>query len=95
MEKERKFRPGDRAAHFKRTLLTPAEKTKEPNMFLYEIIGTATHTETGEKLMIYRPLYGPGKLSARPLEMFMSEVDHENYPNIRQKYRFEKIISEE
>lgn len=95
MEKERKFRPGDHAAHFKRTLLTPAEKTKEPNMFLYEIIGTAKHTETGEKLMIYRPLYGPGKLSARPLEMFMSEVDREKYPDIKQKYRFEKIISEE
>lgn len=95
MEKERKLRPGDRVAHFKRTLLTPAEKTREPNMFLYEIIGVANHTETGEKLMIYRPLYGPGKLSARPLEMFMSEVDREKYPNVRQKYRFEKIISEE
>ena len=95
MENERKLRPGDHVAHFKRTLLTPAEKTKEPNMFLYEIVGIANHTETGDKLMIYRPLYGPGKLSARPLEMFMSEVDREKYPDIKQKYRFEKIISEE
>lgn len=91
MDTERKFRPGDHAAHFKRTMLTPAQLTKEPNMFLYEIVGVAEHTETGEKLMIYRPLYGIGRLSARPLDMFMSEVDREKYPNVTQKYRFEKI----
>ena len=64
---------------------------REPNMYLYEIIGQAEHTESGEQLMIYRPLYGEGKLYARPMEMFLSPVDKEKYPEVKQKFRFEKI----
>lgn len=78
--------PGTIVKHFKReTIRNPGT-----NDYLYEIIGLAEHTEIEENMMIYRALYGNRKLYARPLDMFMSEVDHDKYPNIQQKYRFEK-----
>lgn len=51
----------------------------------YEVIGLATHSETEEKLVVYRCLYGDYDLWVRPLNMFqeMVEVDGEAVPRFR------------
>ena len=73
---------GDIVQHFKREWVS-----KETSEYLYKVLAFAQHTETGEKLVIYQALYSPFKICARPYGMFMSEVDREKYPDVRQQYR--------
>ena len=91
---KRNFNKGDIVQYFKRETMTEEQLKKEPNLYLYEIIGIARHTENKEEVMVYKPLYPTEYMNGvdfvdRPLDMFMSEVEHEKYPNITQKYRFE------
>ena len=86
---DRNFKPGDIVRHFKRETLN--EEELRANKYLYEIVGVAVHSETREEMMVYRALYDEGGMYVRPLQMFMEEVDHVKYPEIKQKYRFEKV----
>ena len=78
---------GDIVRHFKYETLSDEERKQ--NKYLYIIKNFAEHTETKEMMVIYQAMYYPFNTYARPMDMFMSEVDHEKYPNIVQKNRFE------
>lgn len=58
---------------------------------LYLVLDKAYDSETEQLYVVYRALYGDNKLWIRPLDMFLSEVDHEKYPDVEQTYRFERV----
>ena len=55
---------------------------------MYEVLAIAKHTETMEDMVVYSDVDGE-KTYARPLDMFISKVDKEKYPDVLQVYRFE------
>lgn len=83
---KRDIHVGDIVRHFKREWVSA-----DTSEYLYKVLAFASHTETGERLVIYQGMYEPFKICARPYDMFMSEVDQEKYPDVKQKYRFEKL----
>lgn len=61
----------------------------------YIVEDVALDCETKEKVVIYRALYDDNQLWCRPLDMFLSKVDHEKYPEVKQKYRFALVKASE
>lgn len=57
----------------------------------YKVLCVAMHTETQEKMVVYQALYGDYKYFVRPYEMFVSKVDRDKYPDVKQEYRFELV----
>ncbi len=55
----------------------------------YLVENVAIHSETREKYVVYRALYGDNGLYIRPYDMFTSKVDKEKYPDVKQEWRFE------
>lgn len=90
MEQQR-LTEGSIVRHFKREFITDPASSE----YLYVIVGIGKHTETGEKFVMYRKLYGDKSICMRPYDMFMSEVDREKYPAVQQVYRFESCTWED
>lgn len=89
----RHFKKDNSNMQFDRPLPVAGEKYKHFKLGkIVTVIGISRHTETEEITVVYEY---EDTIWNRPLEMFMSEVDHEKYPNVAQKYRFEKVESEE
>ena len=79
------FHVGDKVIHFK------WETNKDhANDYIYEITGFPKNTETEEQYVAYRSVVNLSKEWVRPIMEFLSEVDHQKYPEIKQKYRFVK-----
>ena len=55
----------------------------------YIVEDVVYHSESKEKMVLYRALYGQGLRYVRPYEMFLSKVDKVKYPEVEQEYRFQ------
>lgn len=89
----RHFKKDSIITEFDRPLPRKGEKYRHFKLGkIVTVIGISRHTETEELTVVYEY---EGTIWSRPLEMFMSEVDRGKYPNVAQKYRFEKVESEE
>ena len=69
------------------------ERTVNSAVYIYNQEGKYKHDaeDCNETLVLYRSLYDDSGVYVRPIEMFLSEVDHEKYPDVKQKYRMELV----
>lgn len=88
-----KFKSGQIIRHFKRDFCSDEEKNS--NMYLYQVITIAAHTETKEHMLVYQALYYPFNTYVRPLSMAEEKVDKNKYPEAKQEYRLEVCDEED
>ena len=77
---ERRPRPGEIYRHFKGNL--------------YQVKMLARDSSSSKEVVVYQAMYAPFEYWVRDLEEFTSEVDREKYPDVKQCYRFEKVVFE-
>ena len=52
----------------------------------YEVLALATHSETGERMVVYRALYSEGAIWVRPAAMWNETVEREGKAQPRFTY---------
>ena len=77
-----------------RQLPKPFERYRHFKGNVYQILTLAVNSEDGRDMVVYQALYGDYKVYVRPLDLFMSLTDTEKYPDVKQRYRFEKVEEE-
>lgn len=89
--------PGTIVAHFKRECV-PQDVREFSDKYLYRVIGVALDTVTNNMVVVYEALYDDEdmefSLFVRPLDEFMSKVDKQKYPDIKNVYRFSKYTGD-
>ena len=78
--------------HFKGDYYLVVDVAKHSETKEEYVVYRALYGDDAEDLkecVVYRALYGENKLFIRDKEMFLSEVDHVKYPDVKQKYRFQ------
>ena len=66
------------------------EKYRHFKGMIVEILELAKDSETLEDMVVYKHT-DTNEVWVRPLSMFLSKVDREKYPDVKQEYRFEKV----
>lgn len=59
---------------------------------IYIVTDIAVHSESEKLVVVYKSFNDPSLTWARPLDMFISEVDKEKYPDVKQEMRFEELV---
>lgn len=77
------------AEHFKKEMV--GKRYRHFKGGIYIVTDIAVHSETAGLMVIYKTFDEPSLVWARPLSMFLSEVDKNKYPDAKQEFRFEQI----
>lgn len=89
---EERIKAGDIVKHFKREIVDSHVTKQDRLLYMYEVLSTSgIDTETEGRVVVYKALYGAHTIFVQPYEDFMSEVNRKKYPNVLQKYKFEKV----